>query len=461
VQLFHVPQPQIENVPTDSELAHVGPTKHRSPPMTHEGSGSLGTLAFIVTEDWYFWSHRLPSARAAQAVGYDVVVIARSGAFVERIRSVGIKVIDWPVRRGSLNFFSEFKSLLSLAAILRRLRPAVVHNVALKPVIYGTVAAKLTGVPAIINSVTGFGFLFASSRIASSLSGQVLLFALRLLARRAHVLTICQNRDDADLIYPGGQLRDKLRVIKGSGVDVERFSPSPEPEGRLVATFVGRMLWEKGVGELVEAARILKRRGADLRLVLVGPVDYQNPGAIREDVLQEWQRDGLIDWAGSNDDIAEVWRRSHIAVLPSYREGLPKAALEAAACGRAVITTDVPGCRDIVQDEITGLLVPARDPVALADALQRLASSADLRRRMGAAGRAKVTADFADRVVIEQMSKAYRDVLFWLPTAASTLRTKSGQGRRKSRGALYYLALLGVAAVVIWAAMSVYLLLTV
>ncbi len=428
--------------------------------MTLEGSGSPGTLAFVVTEDWYFWSHRLPSARAAQALGYDVVVIAHGGTFVDRIRSVGIKVIDWPVRRGSLNFWSEFKALLSLGAILRALRPAVVHNIALKPVIYGTVAAKLAGVPAVINSITGFGFLFASSRIASSLTGHVMLFAMRLLARLPRVLTICQNRDDADLIFPGGQLRDKLRVIKGSGVDIEHFTPSPEPEGGLVCAFVGRMLWEKGVGDLVEAAAILKRRGADFRLVLVGPVDHQNPGAIGEDVLQSWQRDGLVDWVGSSDDIAEVWRRSHIAVLPSYREGLPKAVLEAAACGRAVITTDVPGCRDIVQDGITGLLVPARDPIALADALQRLASSADLRRRMGAAGRAKVTADFADRVVIEQMSKAYRDVLSWLPADTSS-RGKPKQGQYKNRGMLHYMALFGVAAVVVWAAVSVYLLLTV
>src|SRR5262249_30242947 len=160
-------------------------------------------------------------------------------------------------------FYWEFRSLLSLSAILRRLRPAVVHNVALKPVIYGTIAAKLASVPAIINSITGFGFLFASSRIASSVTGRVMLFAVRRLARLPRVLTICQNRDDADLVSPGGQPGDKLRVIMGSGVDVERFSPSPEPEGALVGTFVGRMLWEKGVGELVDAARILKRRGAD------------------------------------------------------------------------------------------------------------------------------------------------------------------------------------------------------
>jgi glycosyltransferase involved in cell wall biosynthesis len=400
--------------------------------VTAEAGGSPGKLVFVVTEDWYFWSHRLPSARAAQALGYEVAVIAREGDFVERIRSVGIEVIDWPVRRGSLNLHSELKSLLSLCALLRAARPAVVHNVALKPVLYGTVAAKLAGVPAVINSITGFGFLFASSRIASSVTGLVMLLLVRRLARLPRVLTICQNRDDADLIFPRGALRDRLRVIKGSGVDVERFSPSPEPEGPLVAAFVGRMLWEKGVGDLVEAGTILKRRGANVRLILVGPVDHQNPGAISEEILRSWHNDGLIEWVGSSDDVAEVWRRSHIAVFPSYREGLPKAVLEAAACGRAVITTDVPGCRDVVQDGITGLLVPARDPLALADALQLLASSADLRQRMGAAGRAKVTADFADRIVTEQMSKAYLDVRSWLPAsppAAAAGAAESAPGR--------------------------------
>jgi glycosyltransferase involved in cell wall biosynthesis len=420
------------------------------------GDGALGTLVFVVTEDWYFWSHRLPSARAAQALGYDVVVVAHSGSFVERIHAVGIRVIDWPVKRGSVNFVSELKSLLSLSSILRAIRPTVVHNIALKPVIYGTVAARLAGVPAVVNSVTGFGFLFASSRIASSLTGHALLFVMRWLVRLPRVLTICQNQDDADLIFPGGQRRDKLQIIKGSGVDIERFTPSPEPEGAVVAAFVGRMLWEKGVGDLAEAASILKRCGADLRLVLVGPVDDQNPGAIGEGVLRSWQRDGLIEWIGSSDDIAEVWRRSHIAVLPSYREGLPKAVLEAAACGRAVITTDVPGCRDVVQDGITGLLVPPRDPPALADALLHLAASADLRKRMGAAGRAKVVADFADPVVIEQMSRVYRDVLSWRRKAAPPKPSKLRQ-----LGALHYMMMLGVAAVVVWAMVSVYLLLTV
>jgi glycosyltransferase involved in cell wall biosynthesis len=366
-------------------------------------------LAYVVTEDWYFWSHRLPSARAAQAMGYKVVLITRVHSFGERIRAADIDVFNWPVKRGSMNVWSEFRSFVALFLLLRAIRPDMVHNIALKPVIYGTIAATLSGVPAVVNSITGFGFLFASNKIIASLTGRVMLVALRRLARMRRVLTICQKKDDADLIFPTGASESQLRIIKGSGVDIGKFSPSPEPDGPPVAAFVGRMLWEKGVGELVAAAALLVKRGAIVRIVLVGPIDDQNPGAISEETVVGWQREGLVEWRGSQDDIVEVWRRSHIAVLPSYREGLPKALLEAAACGRPVITTDVPGCREVVEHERTGLLVPARDADAIADALQRLASSAELRVAIGAAGRRKVAAEFSDATVIEQISSAYRD----------------------------------------------------
>jgi glycosyltransferase involved in cell wall biosynthesis len=292
---------------------------------------------------------------------------------------------------------------------LRAIRPALVHNIALKPVIYGTIAASLAGVPAVVNSITGFGFLFASNKIIASLSGRVILVAVRRFARMQRVLTICQNDDDAALIFPAGTSKQNLRIIRGSGVDIAKFSPSPEPDGPPVAAFVGRMLSEKGLQELVAAAGLLAQRRAGVRIVLFGPIDDQNPGAISEQTIAEWQRDGLVEWRGNQDDVVEVWRHSHIAVLPSYREGLPKALLEAAACGRPIVATDVPGCRDVVEHERTGLLVPVRDPEAIADALQKLASSAKLRVAMGQAGRDKVAADFSDEMVTAQMSTAYRD----------------------------------------------------
>ncbi len=173
------------------------------------------------------------------------------------------------------------------------------------------------------------------------------------------------------------------------------------------------MLWEKGVGDLVEAAMLLKERGSALRIVLVGPIDEENPGAIREATLLSWHHQGLIEWRGARDDIAEIWKEAHIAVLPSHREGLPKALLEAAACARPIVTTNVPGCREVVTDGITGLLVPPRDPQALASALDRLATSPILRARMGEAGRAKVVAEFANEVVMEKVSAVYEEVGKW------------------------------------------------
>jgi glycosyltransferase involved in cell wall biosynthesis len=222
---------------------------------------------------------------------------------------------------------------------------------------------------------------------------------------------VVQNPDDALIMKEIGVSADRICVIRGSGVDLETFRPAPEPGGEITITMVSRMLWDKGVGELVAAARELRTSDTKVRVQLVGPPDYDNPAAIPEQTLRDWEREGVVQWLGQQDDIVQVWARSHIAVLPSYREGLPKSLLEAAACGRPMVSTDVPGCREIVVDGETGLLVPARDATSLARALGRLAADAPLRKRMGAAARRRVAEHFSEARVASDTLALYKSLV--------------------------------------------------
>jgi glycosyltransferase involved in cell wall biosynthesis len=368
-----------------------------------------GTLLFLVTEDWYFWSHRVALARAARDAGWRVAVACRCNGHRARLEAEGFAVEPLPFRRRSLEPWREIATLAAIVALYRRVRPDVVHHVALKPAVYGSIAAWLTGVPAVLNAVAGMGYVFISGSPKARLLRPMLKAAFGRLFDRAGSHLVVQNEDDhaafAKIMPP-----ERLHLIRGSGVDTAVFAPSPEPEGVPVAALVGRMLWDKGVGEAVEAARILKRRGVALRLVLVGPPDPENPRSIPEAQLRAWHDEGVVEWWGPREDVAAVWRQAAIAVLPSYREGLPKALLEAASAGRPMVATDVPGCREIVRHDIDGLLVPVRRAEPLADALQRLAEDASLRVRLGAEGRRRVAAELSDGAVIRQFLKLYEEM---------------------------------------------------
>lgn len=371
-------------------------------------------LIYLVTEDWYFLSHRLPMARAARRAGFEVVVATRINRAEDcaAIEAAGFRVaaLDW--RRGGRNPLAELRAVADIVALYRRERPDIVHHVAMKPVLEGGLAAWIAGVPAVVNALTGLGALFIASDGATRALGAVLRPALRFLLARGNARLLMQNADDLDLLVRRGLVdRSRAALVPGSGVDLARFAPSPEPAGPLTAALVGRMLWDKGVGELVEAARLLRERGVALRIRLIGPRDDHNPASIPQATLEQWVRDGLVEWPGQVRDIAQLWRDTAIAVLPSYREGLPKALLEAAASGRPMVATDVPGCREIVRHEETGLLVPARDPVALADALARLALDQELRRRLGAAARRLVEQRFADTEIAASVVALYRGLL--------------------------------------------------
>ncbi|HQU17251.1 MAG TPA: glycosyltransferase family 4 protein [Gammaproteobacteria bacterium] len=374
-------------------------------------------LLYLVTEDWYFCSHRLPIARAARDAGFEVVVVTRVRAHMEQLRDERFRVIPLEFRRGRFAPLSDLGVLRKLVQCYRRERPDLVHHVALKPVIYGSLASRYAGVTNVVNALGGLGYVFTSRSAKARLLRPLVRGGLRRLLGARGSWLVVQNPDDyQQLVERAGAVAERSLIIRGSGVDVRYFRPWGEPSGPVVvASMVGRMLWDKGVGDLVEAARLLKERGCAVRVVLVGPPDPENPASIPVAQITEWVRHGWVEWCGQRTDIGEVWRQSHLAILPSYREGLPKALLEAAACGRPIVTTDTPGCREIVRDGENGILVPPRDPGALAEAIERLAGDPALRARMGACGRRMVEAEFSEEHVVEQTLGLYRSVLggYW------------------------------------------------
>lgn len=372
-------------------------------------------VCFYVTEDWYFFSHRLPIAKAAMKAGHDVVLVTRVNKHGELIKELGVRVIDFRNDRGGTNPFREILSILQLIAIYRRERPDLVHHVAVKPVFYGAIAALFSRVPRVVNALAGLGWLYSSEDWTARLLQASIKLPLGLLLRRGKV--IVQNDEDAAVVKSLGV--SDVTVIRGSGVDVERFSPTPKPDGTPLVVLVARLLKEKGVGEFAEAARLLQAKGINARFALVGAPDPGNRSSIPESVIEAWVREGVVEWWGRRDDMPDVLKQAHIACLPSYyREGVPKSLLEAAACGLPIVTTDMPGCRDVVVDGEDGLLVPPRDVPSLASALEKLIGNRELRERMGADSRKKVLSRFADTYVAEATLEVYREFDEFLPSAA-------------------------------------------
>lgn len=369
------------------------------------------TVVFLVTEDWYFWSHRLPIARAVRDAGARVVVAARFADHAERIRGEGFEIASIPFDRAGLNPVRDLATIFAIARLYRRLRPDLVHHVAVKPVLFGGLAARLAGVRNVVSAMAGLGFLFINEKMRTRVIRRVFLATLRRFDRGAAACTIVQNDDDREIFERAGLAASHIVTIRGSGVDTKAFRPASEPPAApVVAVCVSRMLWDKGIGELVEAARLLRTRGEPVRIRLVGGTDL-NPASVPEAALEAWAREGIVEVAGHMADIAGEYRRAHIAVLPSYREGLPKSLLEAAACGLPMVATDVPGCREICRHEVTGLLVPVRDPAAIADAVARLCRDPALRGRLGAQARKIAEDEFSEETVVSRTIGLYEKML--------------------------------------------------
>ena len=368
-------------------------------------------LVFLVTEDWYFVSHRLSIAKAALAAGFRVTVVTRVGECEKGIREAGIDVCHLPGQRGGLNPFHQVMYCLRVVGHYRRLRPDIVHHVAMKPVIYGSIAARLAGVRNIVNALGGLGFVFTSTALKARLLRPLVHALLRVAMSGPRTLLILQNRDDRRMLVQGRVIKDEhVRMIRGVGVNVEGY---PEPVLRTDQCLVilpARLLRDKGVVEFAMAARRLKAQGVAARFALVGAPDEENPASLSSREIDEWVSEGFVEAWGWRDDMQQVVAQADIVCLPSYREGLPKALLEAAAAGKAIVTTDTPGCREVVEDGLNGLLVPVRDVDALAAALRKLIEDPQFRHRCGMNGRRLAQAQFSECAALDASLAIYREL---------------------------------------------------
>ena len=374
------------------------------------GRTALPRLLYVVTEDWYFLSHRLPMARAARAAGFEVHVATRVVDGAAAIESEGFVLHPVQFARGKISPLATLRAIAALRRIERQIAPAVCHHVALQASILGSLAA--IGLPgARINALTGFGHTFISNSPRTRLLRMLIGTLLRTLVNRPTSLALVQNPDDRESLLALGIDRDHITLIPGSGVDTDALHPKPEPAGPPTVAFVGRLLDDKGIRTLVEAHRLLRRSGSNVELLIAGTPDPANPASVSQQEAEQFNREPGITWLGHVDDIAGLWARAHIAVLPSRREGLPKSLLEAAACGRPMVATDVPGCREIVRPDETGLLVPVDDVQALAAAIEKLVTSPELRARYGTAARHLVVEQFSAEKIGRLTVELYRRLI--------------------------------------------------
>jgi glycosyltransferase involved in cell wall biosynthesis len=376
-------------------------------------SDSRKVILFANT-DWYLYNFRRSLALALREHGYDVVLLSPPGEYGPRLRALGLEWQPLRMNRRSINPIREILLLRRLVGLFRRERPALVHNFTIKCAVYGSLAARLAGVPGRVNAVAGLGYVFSSSSLRARLLRPLVLRLLRANLDGTHARLILQNPDDVRLFRQAALVHpERVRLIRSSGVDCTRFAQrSASRNGTFRVLLAARLLWDKGIAEYVQAARILRTRNLQIRFLLAGNPDLGNPGAVPEDAIRGWAAENLVEWLGHVEDMAALLASVEAVVLPSYYgEGVPKTLIEAAACGLPVITTDTPGCREVVTDNVDGLLVPPRDAAALAEAIVRLQSDPELAHRLGMQARVKALTEFDERIVIEQTRKVYEELL--------------------------------------------------
>jgi glycosyltransferase involved in cell wall biosynthesis len=374
------------------------------------------TLIVFTNGHEYTVRHRLPLLRHLQALGWNVVGVAPGqSAALATFKDLGFPVAAVSLSRAGLNPISELRAVISVLRCYKRINPTLVIHATIKPVLYGTIVSQWMGVP-VVNLITGLGFAFTGSSARARISRVVISVLYRVVFMYRTQRVILQNRDDrAELISGSGLSPEHSVVVPGSGVDLVRFSPrlpseNLDSENPLVI-LPGRMLYDKGVAEFVEAATLLIPRFPSARFALVGPADAHNPSGVPHSVLQDWKDNNGIEWWGSIPDMREAYGKAAIVALPSRREGMPKVVLEAAACGLPVVTTRVPGCRDSVIDGVTGFLVPFGDGPALAEGIGKLLSSGGLRQKLGRNARSLAEERFAASKIVESITDAAMEIL--------------------------------------------------
>lgn len=373
------------------------------------------TVVLFANTDWYLYNFRLSLARRLRELGHRLILVSPDGEYGSKLKAMGFDWRPLPMNRRSLNPLAEAKLVLHLAGLLRREKVDIVHGFTIKPAIYGALSGRLAGVRGRVNAVAGMGYVF----ISDELKARVLRPVVRTLARLAFdgrdARLIVQNPDDHAAFVHTGLVRDeRVRIIPGSGVDCSRFqiSTRTRADGEpLRVVLAARMLWDKGLAEFIEATRALKAEGRNIHFVLAGDPDPGNPASVSASDLEGWVNEGLVEWLGHVSDMPALLASADVVVLPSYREGLPKTLIEAAACALPLVTTDVPGCREVVRHDQDGLLAPVREWRPLADAIARLDDDPALRKRLGLAAREKALAQFDERIVIDRTIAVYEELL--------------------------------------------------
>jgi glycosyltransferase involved in cell wall biosynthesis len=367
-------------------------------------------LLYVVTEDWAFLSHRLPMARAARDGGFEVHVATRVTDGAAAIQAERFILHSIPFVRGSLSPLAIFSTIAALRRVHRDTKPALTHHVALQACVLGMIATLGRPV-ACVNAFIGLGYTFTSNARKARAVRKLIGVLLRFLVNRKNCVALVQNGDDMAALVSLGFPNGRIALIAGSGVDVNHFTPLAEPNGPPTFGFVGRLLADKGVRSLIAAHRLLRTHVPNARLLIAGTPDPANPASISEGEVETWNKQPGIACLGHVGDIAGFWAKAHVAVLPSHREGLPMSLMEAAACGRAMIASDVPGCREIVIHERTGLLFPVDDVPALADVMVRIAGDRQLRAHYAIAARELVVEKFAADIIGRQIVQLYRSLL--------------------------------------------------
>ncbi|SEA11207.1 Glycosyltransferase involved in cell wall bisynthesis [Desulfuromusa kysingii] len=369
-------------------------------------------LLFLVNVDWFFLSHRLPIAIEALNYGYEVHVATGITDKLDVLRSYGLIVHPLTMGRSSTGIVGEVRTFMSILRIFMKVKPNIVHLVTIKPVLFGGIAARLAGVPAVVAAISGLGFVFSDKGKKATVIRFFVSSLYRLVLGKRNLKVICQNPDDREtLVKAAGLKQDKVMMISGSGVDLSAYAVTPLSKGVPVVVMAARLLRDKGVLEFVAAARLLTQRNVAVRFWLAGDPDPGNPATVTLGELSAWENEGCVEILGYREDIPNLFAQANIVVLPSYYgEGLPKTLVEAAACGRAVVTTDHPGCRDAIEPGKSGLLVPVKDSIALADAIQRLIDDRELCHSMGRAGRVLAEREFAIEKIVDAHLKIYKEL---------------------------------------------------
>jgi len=375
----------------------------------------MKVLLFANTE-WYLYNFRRSLAVALREAGHEVVLVSPPGPYGEKLRRLGFRWMPAPMERRSLNPLRELRLVLWLRHLVAHEKVDLVHGFTIKCAVYGSIVARLAGVPARVNAVAGMGYVFTSNDLKARVLRPIVSALMRFALDGIGARLILQNPDDVALFERSGLVDpSRVRLIAGSGVDCERFSPAPRCDSGadvlLRVVLPARLLWDKGLNEFIEAARQLRAEGRAIEFLLAGDPDPGNPATAPERTIRAWTEEGLVRWLGHVEDMPALFRSVDVVVLPSYREGLPKGLIEAGACALPLVTTDAPGCREVVTHEVDGLLVPVGDADALARAIARLQDDTALRLRLGAAAREKALREFDERSVISRTLGVYRELV--------------------------------------------------